>query len=137
MLAATHFLIVPVMADDSSRRALSNVLSLVYGYNLPAPHYQNHNFHAKMVNAAMPLPQIHMVVKNRMTQYMGSAKGYAAVLHSIDTEIAQMHSANPQYFSNNRIIEMRDFQTAGIVAFAEARGFKSLLGDTRVRNICG
>ena len=70
-LAATHFLIVPVMADDSSRRALSNVLSLVYGYNLPAPHYQNHNFHARMVNAGMPLPQIHMVVKNRMTQYIG------------------------------------------------------------------
>ena len=73
-----------------------------------------------------------------MTQYMGSAKGYAAVLHSIDSEISQMHSSYPQYFtSNNSIIEMRDFQTAGVVAFAEARGFKSLLGDTRVRNICG
>lgn len=137
-LAATNYLIVPVMADDSSRRALSNVLSLVYGYNLPAPHYQQHNFNSKMVNAGMNLPQIHIVVKNRMTQYMGSARGYSAVLQSIDNEIAQMKQVSPQYFSqNNVIMDVRDFQTAGVVAFAEARGFNSLLGDTRVRDICG
>lgn len=137
-LAATNFLIVPVMADDSSRRALSNVLSLVYGYNLPAPHYQSHNFNSRMISAGMALPQIHMVIKNRMTQYMGSARGYSAVLQSIDNEIAQMKQVSPQYFSaNNVIMEVRDFQTAGVVAFAEARGFNSLLGDTRVRDICG
>ena len=38
-LASVGRLVLPVMADDSSRRAVQNALSLVYGLRLPSPIY--------------------------------------------------------------------------------------------------
>src|SRR5262249_54998479 len=38
-LSTVDRIILPVMADDSSRRAVQNALSLVYGLSLPAPIY--------------------------------------------------------------------------------------------------
>lgn len=137
-LAATERLIVPVMADDSSKRALSNVLSLVYGYNLPSPLYASYTFNSELKNAGMTLPQIHLIVKNRITQYMGTAAAYRGVLASIDNEINTLMAANPQYFTSNDVImEVRDFQTSGVAAFAEAKSFSQLMVDRRVRTIGG
>lgn len=137
-LAATERLIVPVMADDSSKRALSNVLSLVYGYNLPSPLYASYTFNSELNKAGMTLPQIHLIVKNRITQYMGTAAAYRGVLASIDHEINTLMAANPQYFTSNDVImEVRDFQTSGVAAFAEAKSFRQLKVDRRVRAIGG
>ncbi|WP_367317634.1 hypothetical protein [Vibrio parahaemolyticus] len=33
------------------------------------------------------LPKIHLVMKNRLTQYMGDASAYQAVLAGIDTDL--------------------------------------------------
>lgn len=137
-LAATERLIVPVMADDSSKRALSNVLSLVYGYNLPSPLYASYTFNSELTNAGLDLPKIHLIVKNRITQYMGTAAAYRGVLASIDQEINALMTANPQYFTGaNVIMEVRDFQTSGVAAFAEAKSFSQLQTDRRVRVIGG
>ena len=122
-LAATDYLIIPVMADDSSKRALNNVLSLIYGFNLPSV-YENNTFSKNM---QFPLPKIHMIVKNRMTQYMGPASSYSAVLQSIDSLISSLMATNPQAFSRQNVIEeVRDFQSTGVVAFAEAKSFEQL-----------
>ena len=137
-LAATERLVVPVMADDSSKRALSNVLSLVYGYNLPSKIYAQYTFNTELTNAGMVLPQIHLIVKNRITQYMGTAAAYRGVLASIDNEINTMMAVNRQYFTgNNVIMEVRDFQSSGVAAFAEAKSFRQLQDDRRVRIIGG
>lgn len=137
-LAATERLVVPVMADDSSKRALSNVLSLVYGYNLPSKIYAQYTFNTELTNAGMVLPQIHLIVKNRITQYMGTAAAYRGVLVSIDNEINTMMAVNRQYFTgNNVIMEVRDFQSSGVAAFAEAKSFRQLQDDRRVRIIGG
>ena len=32
----------------------------------------------------MPLPKVYMILKNRLTQYMGAASAYATVLQEID-----------------------------------------------------
>lgn len=125
-IAATENLIVPVMADDSSRRALENVLTLVYGYNTPHGYAAN-NFNSIMLAAKMVLPKIHLVVKNRITQYMGAASGYRAVLQSIDNIVQNAYLANPAFFGANfSIKEVRDFQTTGVIAFAEAKSFATL-----------
>ena len=137
-LTATDRLIVPVMADDSSKRALSNVLSLIYGYNLPSSIYASYSFNSELTNAGMSLPQIHLIVKNRITQYMGTAAAYRGVLASIDQEINTLMNANNQYFSSNDVImEVRDFQTSGVAAFAEAKSFRQLVNDRRIRMIGG
>ena len=127
-LAATEKLIIPVMADDSSKRALTNVLCLVYGYNIPSPLYENYSFNKEIQNASLPLPQIHIIVKNRITQYMGTAAAYRGVLSSIDNEINNMKNSYPNYFTSNDVImEVRDFQTSGVAAFAEAKSFSQLV----------
>ena len=136
-IAASEKIIVPVMADDSSRRALLNLLALIYGYNIPAAYAAN-NFNTVMNHAGLPLPQIHLIVKNRITQYMGPASGYRAVLQSIDRIINQVQSANPGFFTSNNVIEeVRDFQTTGVIAFAEAKTFNKLLTEPLVHSING
>jgi cellulose biosynthesis protein BcsQ len=121
-LACVDRLVLPVMADDSSRRAVQNALSLVYGLRLPSPIYATYAFNTKLQQAERPLPQVHLLVKNRLTQYMGPASAYAAVLAEIDTDIEKLISSNPNYFTFNSAdrgtVEIRDFQTTGVVAFA-------------------
>lgn len=136
-IAASDKMIVPVMADDSSRRALLNLLALIYGYNIPAAYAAN-NFNTVMTHANLPLPKIHLIVKNRITQYMGPASGYRAVLQSIDRIIAQVQATNPAFFTTqNVIVEVRDFQTTGVIAFAEAKSFNKLIGEPLVHSING
>ena len=110
------------MADDSSRRAVQNALSLVYGLRLPSPVYATYAFNSKLQQAGRSLPQVHLVVKNRITQYMGPASAYAAVLAEIETEIEGLIKTHPAYFTFSRsaegMVEIRDFQTTGVVAFA-------------------
>lgn len=136
-LAATENLIIPVMADDSSKRALYNVLALVYGIQLP-PTYADNAFYTEMQTSGMQLPKIHSIIKNRLTQYMGPASAYQSVLQSIDNLINQLKAQNGGYFSPNfSIQEVRDFQTTGVVAHAEAKSFDQLGSETLTHIIDG
>jgi cellulose biosynthesis protein BcsQ len=126
-LAATQKLIIPVMADDSSRRALQNAFALVHGISLPSQIYNQQSFSTKLNQAGRQLPKVHLVVKNRLTQYMGSASAYYAVLLAINNDLQSFMAANPGIFTfdklNLGIVEVRDFQTTGVVAFAEGNPF--------------
>jgi len=72
----------------------------------------------------------HLIAKNRITQYMGPASAYAAVLESIDDDVAVLIKAQPELFTFNKIsdgmVEIRDFQTTGVVAFARGCPFYSM-----------
>lgn len=129
-LAASQRLILPVMADDSSRRAVQNALSLVYGLQLPSPIYSTYAFSTKLEKAGRSLPQVHLIAKNRITQYMGPASAYFAVLTAIDNDIAKLLKTNPTHFTFKKIddgtVEIRDFQTTGVVAFARGCPFSKL-----------
>jgi len=129
-LSASDRLVVPVMADDSSRRAIQNVFSLVYGLQLPSPIYSQHAFATKLTQAERELPKVHLLARNRITQYMGEASAYAAVLRSIDDIISRLLEENPNLFTFERledgIVSIRDFQTTGVVAFAEGLPFSKL-----------
>lgn len=129
-LAASERLVLPVMADDSSRRAVQNALSLVYGLRLPSPIYATYAFNTKLEKEKRTLPQVHMIVKNRLTQYMGPASAYFAVLQAIDGDIRQLLKSNPTYFTFNKTdhatVDVRDFQTTGVVAFARGCPFSRL-----------
>jgi cellulose biosynthesis protein BcsQ len=122
-IASVDRLVLPVMADDSSKRAVQNALSLVYGLRLPSPIYATYAFNTKLEKAGRKLPQVHLIVKNRLTQYMGPASAYAAVLTEIDDDIGALIKTNPKYFTfpkpSGGTVEIRDFQTTGVVAFAK------------------
>ncbi|MBN3054614.1 AAA family ATPase [Pectobacterium carotovorum] len=129
-LAATDRLILPVMADDSSRRAIQNAFSLVYGLRLPSPIYAQHAFSNQLLNAGSNIPQTHLIVKNRITQYMGPASGYAAILNSIDNDVSNLIIQSPSNFTftnvSNGFCEIRDFQTCGVVAAACGMPFSTM-----------
>src|SRR5262249_14824103 len=65
-----------------------------------------------------------------ITQYMGSASAYAAVLAAIQADIERLLSTNPDIFSFNSVsrgfVDIRDFQTTGVVAFAKGLPFSKL-----------
>lgn len=129
-LAAIDRIILPVMADDSSRRAVQNALSLVYGLSLPSPIYTTYAFNTKLAAAKHKMPQVHLIAKNRITQYMGPASAYHAVLTAIDRDITALTKSHPDLFTFKKIdqgtVEIRDFQTTGVVAFAKGMPFSRL-----------
>ncbi len=142
-LSTANCLILPVMADDSSRRAIQNAFSLIYGLKLPSEIYATYAFATKLEQAHRLLPRVHTIAKNRITQYMGSASGYAAVLLSIEKDVADLLAQHPTLFnfakSEEGLVDIRDFQTTGVVAFARGCPFYSmetgrlLVGGRRVR----
>lgn len=142
-LAAADRLVLPVMADDSSRRAIQNAFSLVYGLKLPSEIYAEYAFATKLAAAGRPLPKVHLIAKNRITQYMGDASAYAAVLRSIENDLSALIAVNPHMFTftaaNAGLVSIRDFQTAGVVAFARGCPFYNMptgridIGGHRVR----
>lgn len=124
-LSSAERLVLPVMADDSSRRAIQNAFSLVYGLRLPSEIYSRYAFATRLQEAGRDLPKVHAIVKNRLTQYMGAASAYAAVLRSIDNDLTALLKNNPEMFTFSKtedgVVDIRDFQTTGVVAFA--RGY--------------
>lgn len=129
-LSVADYLILPVMADDSSRRALQNAFSLIYGLALPSPIYAQHSFASKLLGEGRELPKVHSIVKNRLTQYMGPASAYSAVLNTIDRQVQTLLHDNPEIFAfddiDNAFSLMRDFGTTGVVAFARGMSFEDL-----------
>jgi cellulose biosynthesis protein BcsQ len=129
-LAATDRVILPVMADDSSRRAIQNAFSLIYGLKLPSEVYSKYTFATKLNHAGRSLPKIHLILKNRLTQYMGPASAYNAVLSGIDTDLIALIKSYPEHFTfsttTQGVVDVRDFQTTGVVAFARGCPFSCM-----------
>ena len=129
-IAASNKLVLPVMADDSSRRAIQNAFSLIYGLKLPSDIYTRYAFAEKLKEVGKPLPKVHLILKNRLTQYMGPASAYASVLTAIDKDIESLLLSHPDIFTFSSIrtgIEnIRDFQTTGVVSSARGCPFYRL-----------
>jgi cellulose biosynthesis protein BcsQ len=137
-LATTDRIVLPVMADDSSRRAIQNAFSLIFGLKLPSEIYASYAFATKLRQAQRPLPRVHLIAKNRITQYMGSASAYAAVLAAVQNDIQSLLRTNPDIFSFNAygdgFVDIRDFQTTGVVAFAKGLPFSKLQAGKQTIN---
>ena len=133
-LAACDRIVLPVTADDSSRRGIQNALSLVFGMKLPSEIYARHNFHTRMEEAKLDLPKVHLITKNRLTQYINVAKSYVAVLQGISDDINQIHKGSPEYFTfssvDDGVFNVKDFQTSGVVAFARGAPFIEMKSGT-------
>lgn len=122
-LSAVDRLVLPVMADDSSRRAIQNAFSLIYGLKLPSEIYSEYAFATRLIKADRVLPKVHVIAKNRITQYITEASAYDAVLRSIDNDVSKILDTRPEIFTFDKLddgfVSIRDFQTAGVVAFAQ------------------
>lgn len=98
-----------------------------YGVKLPSDVYAKYTFATKLAVAERPMPKVHLVFKNRLTQYMGRASAFTAVMSGIDSDLADLIQSHPNFFTftnpSDGIVDIRDFSTTGVVAFARGCPF--------------
>jgi cellulose biosynthesis protein BcsQ len=139
IVAATH-LIVPFKADDSSRIATKALFDLLYGSNPPHPVYSKYTFARKARDSGINLPLCQLFIGNQFTQYQGSARAFRGMSQAVMTGLYELYRVNPgRYRTPSRAInnvedflaeyiyELRDFNSAGVVAAHHGR----LLSDLR------
>jgi cellulose biosynthesis protein BcsQ len=111
-------LITPVNADDSSRTAANAMTILLHGTNP-----------AQASNYRMSIPRIHLIVGNRLTQYVGASAAFSALSDATANTLYNIYQSNPNYFvtrtpapgnlqefRSSYSIPLRDFNTAGVVS---------------------
>lgn len=128
-ISATNRLITPVNADDSSRVAANAMFILLHGQTPPHPIYGSWTYAAKAQGFGMHVPQIHLVVGNRLTQYDGAANAFKALSDATADTLYAAYQSHPAYFTPRAAsahtlhdfrtmysAPLRDFNTAGVVA---------------------
>ena len=124
-LAAAENLVVPFTPDDSSRRAVENVVALLYGFNIEDPKIETYariNFAKRANEEGLYIPKLHTFVSNRVTLYRGKAsRAFEAVSESIKTTLDDLHKKHRQIYTNpkelpsKRFIEIPDYHSACVV----------------------
>jgi len=128
-ISAADRLIVPVNADDSSRVATNAMFILLHGHTPPHPVYGSWTFATRAQQHHIVVPQIHVVVGNRLTQYGGAATAFSALSDATADTLFAAYQNHPQYFTprtpppatlaafrDSYSVPLRDFNTAGVVA---------------------
>lgn len=113
-LVAAEGVVVPFTADDSSRRAIENVVALLYGITdqHTAP-YARISFAKRAKEDGVAVPKLHTFVSNRVTLYEAKAsKAFEAVNKTIKQTMDNIYKkhrhifANPKEFPSNSFIEI-------------------------------
>lgn len=124
-LAASDSVIVPFTADDSSRRAIENVVALLYGVGEDerATTYARISFAKRAKEEGVSVPKLHTFVSNRVTLYEGRpSKAFSAASKAIKTTLDGIHSKHRQLFSQPKIkpsesfVDVPDYHGACIVS---------------------
>lgn len=122
-------LITPVNADDSSRVATNAMFILLHGQTPPHPIYGSWTFAAQAQKHGLKIPQIHVIVGNRLTQYEGAAAAFLALSDATADTLFAAYQKHPGYFTSRTkkaknvdefrtsfAVALRDFNTAGVVS---------------------
>lgn len=128
-ISAATRLIVPVNADDSSRVAITAMFTLLHGAATPHVVYDSYTYATKARHAGLVIPQVHLIIGNRLTQYAGTATAFEAMSDATANGLYAAFNANPVRFSAPAkpvttvkqfqrafSVPLRDFNTAGVVA---------------------
>lgn len=123
-LVAADNMVIPFTADDSSRRAVENVIALLYG--LGDPHteiYAKISFSKRAQEEGVILPKLKTFVSNRVTLYEGKAsRAFQAVSKTIKETMDRIHQKHRSLFANPGIkpsesfIEVPDYHSACVVS---------------------
>ena len=122
-------LLVPINADDSSSFAITGLFNLIWGTEILHPVYGNYTFASKAEKNKFELPKISILLGNRFTQKKGAAHAFKALSNEAIQKMYNEYLKNPARFehTDNEInniedfenvysIELRDFNSAGVVA---------------------
>lgn len=140
-MCAVNRLITPVNADDSSRVATNAMFILLHGQTPPHPVYGSWTFASRAPGFGIQVPQIHLVVGNRLTQYQGAATAFAALSDATADTLFHAYRSHPHYFTSRSTapmnlqefrdlysVPLRDFNTAGVVAAHLGQRLSNLTG---------
>lgn len=122
-------LLVPINADDSSIFAITGLFNLIWGTAVSHPVYGKYTFASKAKKHDLELPKISFLLGNRFTQKKGAAHAFKALSNEALEKMYSEFKKNPDKFEEvdfviNTIqdfekaysIELRDFNSAGVVA---------------------
>ncbi|MFC1225237.1 ParA family protein [Pedobacter sp. BG31] len=122
-------LLVPINADDSSIFAITGLFNLIWGTSVEHPVYGKYTFASKAKAHKLPLPKITYLLGNRFTQKKGAAHAFKALSNEALNKMYDEFIKNPDKFeaTDHQIhniadfeasysIELRDFNSAGVVA---------------------
>ncbi|MDE0633093.1 MAG: ParA family protein [Caldilineaceae bacterium] len=124
-LVAAENVVVPFTADDSSRRAVENVVALLYGFPMDDAKidaYARINFANRAKSEGVEPPKLHAFANNRVTLYKGTASSaFEAVSKTIKKTLDRLHKDHRQVFTtpkerpSERFIEIPDHHSACVV----------------------
>ena len=124
-LAAAENLVVPFTPDDSSRRAMENVVALLYGYDMEDPKVETYariSFSKRAREEGLVIPKLHTFVSNRITLYDNKpSKVFEAVNEAIKETVDALHKkhrqiyATPKETPSERFIEIPDYHSACVI----------------------
>lgn len=122
-------LLVPINADDSSIFAITGLFNLIWGTSVIHPVYGKYTFASKAVSHNLELPKISFLLGNRFTQKKGAAHAFKALSNEAIGKMYSEFQKNPdkfetaaedidniEEFERAYSIELRDFNSAGVVA---------------------
>ncbi len=117
-LVAAEKVIVPFTPDDSSRRAVENVVALLYGHGMgdsKIEAYAKINFAKRAKGEGLDIPKLHTFVNNRITLYRSKeSRAFEAVNESIKETVDALHKKHRQIYTtpnelpSERFIEIPD-----------------------------
>jgi cellulose biosynthesis protein BcsQ len=124
LVAADH-VVIPFTADDSSRRAVENVVTLLYGF-VGSPEltpYTKISFAQRAKEEGVIIPKLHTFVSNRVTKYEGKpSKAFNAMIKAMKITLDKIHQNHREIFSqpnekpSSAFLFVPDYHGASIVA---------------------
>lgn len=128
ILSGEH-LLVPINADDSSIFAITGLFNLIWGTEKTHPVYGNYTFSSKVNTFGIERPKIALLLGNRFTQQKGAAHAFKALSNEAIKKMYDEYKNNPgRFIGSNSVVnnqadfenefsmELRDFNSAGVVA---------------------
>lgn len=112
-ITAADYLIVPFTPDESSHRAIKNVMALLYGIDLDDPKvnsYARINYHKRAVEEGLRLPLLHSFISNRVTTYDGKeSKAFKGISKVIKNTVDEFYNHYRTHFSRRTNLPSKDF----------------------------
>lgn len=112
-ITASDYLIIPFTPDESSHRAIKNVMALLYGVDLDDPKinsYARINYHNRALDEGIRLPKLHSFISNRVTVYEGKeSKAFKAISKVIKATVDSFYKSHRSHFSTRSSAPSKDF----------------------------
>ncbi|AUB42968.1 Cellulose biosynthesis protein BcsQ (plasmid) [Nostoc flagelliforme CCNUN1] len=142
-ILAGEYLLVPINADDSSIFAITGLFNLIWGTEQKHPVYGKYTFASKANDFSIERPKISLLLGNRFTQKTGTAWAFKAVSNEAIKKMYEQYEKYPNRFIfsdtpiNNQTdfessfsFELRDFNSAGVVAANQGMPLSKMIEST-------